>query len=90
MKTIYKYPLQVDDVQMVRMPQGATILDVQVQHGQPCVWALVDPARPLQDRVFCMFGTGHEVPTEDVVLVHLSTIQLSGGGLVFHVFEQMP
>lgn len=42
-KTIYKYPLDVTDVQEIKLPVGAEILTVQAQNGTLCLWALVDP-----------------------------------------------
>jgi hypothetical protein len=41
-KVIYKYTLEVTDEQEVKMPANAQILCVQVQHGRPTLWALVD------------------------------------------------
>lgn len=43
MKTIYKYPLDVTDRQVIAMPEDAEILTVQVQNGKPMLWAVVDP-----------------------------------------------
>lgn len=42
-KKIYKYPLETADRQKLILPKGAQILTVQEQHGQPYVWALIDP-----------------------------------------------
>lgn len=43
MNTIWKYPLYVQDVQTVEMPDEADILTVQVQGDVPCLWAMVNP-----------------------------------------------
>lgn len=61
MTTIWKFPLTatVGMPEKIAMPAGATILDVQVQSGQPCMWAEVDPAAPVEDRMFVVRGTGH-------------------------------
>jgi hypothetical protein len=86
MQTIYKYPLSRLDVEDIEMPQGAKPLAVQVQGGQPCLWALVDPDRPKEVRRFLTFGTGH--PVSENVGAYLGTFQLIAGSLVFHLFEQ--
>ena len=39
-KKIYKYPLEVQDEQVVMLPTGAKILTVQSQKDRPCLWAL--------------------------------------------------
>jgi hypothetical protein len=82
--TIYKYPIEVTDSQTARIPEGAQILDTQMQNGTPCIWALVDPDAVLRDRTVYVFGTGHHVPSEP--LQHIGTFQIMGGNLVFHAF----
>lgn len=42
MRTVYKYPLLILDEQEVELPFGAHILTVDVQRGEPCLWALVE------------------------------------------------
>lgn len=89
MKKIFKYPLEVEDKQVVMMPVDAQILCIQVQHGTPCIWALVDPALAAsQERTLLTFGTGHELPT-GLELSYIGTYLVHGGNLVFHVFEQL-
>lgn len=83
-KAIWKYPLAVESRQVISMPVGAQILSVQVQGGTPCLWALVEIGAPPRDRGIQVFGTGH--PADDAG-VFIGTFQLSGGMLVFHVFE---
>lgn len=85
MKRIFKYPLKVDDLQMVEMPSGAAILTVQTQNGVPCIWAAVDPDAKRIKRAFVTYGTGH--PMDDGPAKHyVGTYQLRDGALVFHVF----
>ena len=68
------------------MPQGAQVLDVQVQDGEPQLWALVDPALETEARWFRVFGTGQSVP--DATLRYVGTFQLEGGMLVLHLFSE--
>jgi hypothetical protein len=85
MKTIWKYELPVDDACEIRMPEGATVLCVQVQFGRPHIWALVNSGHTLVPRQFRTVGTGHPLPEK--LGVYVGTYQVSGGNLVFHVFE---
>jgi hypothetical protein len=90
MKNIYKYKLEMKPVQEIELPL-IEVLDVQLQNGIPCLWAVVadNPdsyfVKTNMIRVHC-FGTG----TEDVEhnyhngLNYISTVQI--GGFVFHYF----
>ena len=84
MQTIWKYPIVTTDFQEVEIPQGAKVLTVQMQEGNPCLWALVDPNAEKQKRVIAVHGTGHPVP--DAVGEYLGTYRMANGALVFHVF----
>ena len=94
MKTIYKYKLEVTDVQRIFLPTGAEILTVQIQYKNqyhtPYIWALVDTERNEGERVLEMFGTGN--PIQECMGVdrkYIGTFQLQGGALVFHLFERL-
>jgi hypothetical protein len=90
MKTIYKYSIGVTDMQTVEMPEGAEILTVQVQHGTPCLWAIVDPQRSqTKKRSIKMFGTGQPVNYEFHGCKYIGTVQMNGGQLVWHYFESI-
>jgi hypothetical protein len=83
-RTIWKYEIPVADEFGVAMQQDAQILCVQVQHGHPCIWAIVDPEAPRVERRLAVRGTGH--PLGDVGL-YIGTFQVHSGSLVFHLFE---
>ncbi len=87
-RTIWKFQLEIKDEQSILMPAGAEILTVQVQHGIPCVWALVLPSVPMEQREFRIYGTGHPVDDSEIFLSYIGTYQLQEGSLVFHVFER--
>ena len=89
MKRIWKYTVMVDDYS-IEMPVGAKILDVQVQNGEPHLWALVDDIAPMEARRFATVGTGHPLPDEISDGKHLGTFHLHGGALVFHLFDFGP
>jgi hypothetical protein len=41
---IYKYPLEITDLQLLRLPAGYRILSVGLDGGgEPAMWAVVDP-----------------------------------------------
>jgi hypothetical protein len=86
MRTVYKYPVQVTDAPTVRLPKGAQVLTVQEQCGDVFMWALVDPSAEKEARTFRIAGTGHPVD-DGLELKFVSTFQMRGGALVFHVFE---
>lgn len=86
MKTIWKYPLGVQDVQTLSMPNEAQILSAAFQGEQLCLWAIVIPTRATTPRSIAIYGTGNEIPTytDDV---HIATVQ--HGPFVWHVFERL-
>jgi len=86
MTSIYKYPFDVNDRVELLMPASAEILTVQMQHGRPCVWARVDPKEEPGIVVLRIFGTGHPIDDKND-MEYVGTFQMSGGALVFHVFE---
>lgn len=87
MKTIWKYPLQIDDYQQVSLPEGAELLCVKIQRGTPCLWALVDPSKLVKTiRTIRCAGTGH--PIEPEYTKYLGTVLIMNENLVFHFFSQ--
>ena len=88
MKRIYKYPVRIDDVQTIDLPQGAEVLSVQVQEGSPYIWACVNPSAKSEPRQFRLYGTGHPIEG-DYLLKFVGTFQLFGGRLVYHLFEEV-
>ena len=81
--TIWKWLLLPETT--IYMPIGAKLLTVQLQHGEPQLWAMVDAGAPKEVRTFRTYGTGHDLPDEPGQYV--GTFQMLGGNLAFHVFE---
>lgn len=81
MKTIYKYPLAITDIQDVTMPSGARILAVASQRDSLCVWAHVDPGAPVATYKFRIVGTGHPLDTS---AGYIGTVVIDP--FVWHVF----
>lgn len=78
------------------MPGGAEILCVQTQNNQacnkqtPCIWAKVDTDNAPEQREFDVIGTGHAISEMEYhEHKYIDTFQLSGGALIFHVFEKI-
>lgn len=87
-KSVWKFPIAVEDVQCLMTPLGAKILCVQTQNGMPCLWAEVDTEAPVNDmRTIVTVGTGHVMEFKAFEGVYIGTYQLQNGALVFHVYE---
>ena len=86
MKTIWKFELEVIDRQLIEMPFGAEILDIQIQQGKPCLWARVDPQAEKEKRLIITHGTGH--PVSSNTGQHIGSYQMLADHLVFHVFDE--
>ncbi len=81
MKTIWKFSLHPST--SLQMPIGSLLLCVSAQGDGACLWALVDPDQPVEQRDFNCYGTGHNIPDDPGQYVGIVFI----GSLVFHVFE---
>lgn len=81
---IYKYPMS-QETTYIPMPKGAQILDVQMQHGVPTIWALVHETAELETRNFQTVGTGQSLSDNMKDYSHIGTVQ--DGSFVWHIFE---
>ena len=85
---IFKYTIDLNKrTQCVFPPEDASILSVQMQHGECQIWVLCDASRPEKSRTIETLPTGAYVKSHEH-LVFLGTIQVDGGSLVFHIFER--
>lgn len=84
MKTIWKFKLDIIDVQAIKMPRAAELLTVQIGRDGTCLWALVDTeASNAHYEIQCV-GTGN--PTQPQLGRYLGSTQYDYGHLVFHWF----
>lgn len=84
MKTIHKYTLTPNAI--ISMPVDAKLLCVQMQDGEPRIWAEVDTNRPYVGRRFVTVGTGHDLDFYGPIRgPYLGTFQKDW--LVFHVYD---
>jgi hypothetical protein len=87
MRKIFKYPVPIDDVFSLNLPEGAKILSFQAQGERPTIWVLVNPDAPPTRRQFRLAGTGHPISDYEDELQFVGTCQMKGGSLVWHLFE---
>jgi hypothetical protein len=94
--TIWKYDLPIrdeghavgwDGAYRLTMPVGARPLSVGVQAGKAVMWALVDEDAPLALKTFSIVATGRPAPSR-AESRFIGTLELAGGGIILHFFEQ--
>ncbi len=97
---IYKYALEfgkyvpeLNDFSnecLIQMPSDARVLSVQLQNGEPTLWALVDPELRggMETRKFVLMMTGEKFEGFMANLVYHATLQ-HPEGLVLHIFERI-
>jgi hypothetical protein len=86
MITIHKHAVPLEQTFTLDLPEGATFLSVQVQHGTAQMWFRVDDSRPLKAQRFEVCSTGNPLLPMAVVWPFLGTFQLGDGALVLHLF----
>ena len=85
MRTIWKFEIPIQDEFELQIPMASQVLTVQVQHGKPCIWVMVNPDAKRITYQFVLRGTGH--PIEGDLGPHIGTLQMADGSLVFHLFH---
>ena len=84
---IWKYELEIADMQEVTMPDGAELLSVANQDGNLCLWAMVDPSKEKRRRYIEIIGTGNPIFTDmGVDREFIGTAVVNP--FVWHVFER--
>lgn len=86
-KQIHKYDIVPVSGNCIPMPDNATILSIQAQRDNICIWALVDVTAPFVMRKFDVFGTGFTI--DDTARKYLGTVLVQNGDFVWHVFERL-
>ncbi len=85
MKTIFKYSLSISDQVLLYLPEEAEVLSVQGQADQLVLWAIVDPSRNVEPRLFSIYGTGNLFQSDNAR--YIGTAQVNS--YVWHVFEEL-
>jgi hypothetical protein len=93
MITIYKYKLEVDDIQTIEIQGLQRILSVEEQNDNIVLYAQINtvfpnPLRKSDQVEIIITGTGHDRPELNKVgyWTFLGTVKMMGGDLMFHVF----
>jgi hypothetical protein len=82
MKSIWKFKLPIEALFMLEMPAGAQRLKVDMQYGNPHLWALVDPFENVKQK-YCFSWVGTGKMCEDIG-EYVDTVQVDT--FVFHLF----
>lgn len=90
MLTIWKYELKIETEQIIKVPETADFLTVQLQDGHPVMWCLIDKDADLIDVEVIMKWTGQDA-TDVKLGKYVGTFQLYvlnslDYGSVSHVF----
>lgn len=89
MRRIFKYLLEITDLQKVKIPGIVRVLSVDVQNGHVYLWALVDPDEPEVEYSIRIIGTGHPIKSEDIRgKAFYGTVQQ--GRFVWHIWGDAP
>jgi len=81
--TIWKFPLNLSDKQIISIPRDAKMLHAGAQGTQLCIWAIVNPDNELEGRIIHVVGTGYPCDAE---WLYIGTSFVSY--LVWHIFEE--
>jgi len=84
---IWKWRLEITDIQEIAMPEGTEIIAVAEQQGELMMWGICNISAPNQTRVFAVVGAGNPAPDLSDSR-HVGTVVMSYG-LVWHVFEPL-
>lgn len=82
--TIWKFPFPIRDQFAIEMPADSKIVLLELQGGEPCLWAIVHPRMCKVTRRFRIVGTGHPI---EAGLEHVASFQQLS--FVWHLFEVM-
>lgn len=91
MKVIWKFEVPSQLSFTLDLPEGACVLSVQMQHGKPQMWVLVDvEERPKETHAFRVQPTGVEFAMPVLGVHHFVGTFQPEPGLVFHLFRTGP
>lgn len=84
--TIWKFDLSTSKTSTITAPEEAKFLIVQEHRNNICLWALVDPVKPMRQYVFHCYCTGEIIDGKIYSrLIYISTVQTSDN-LIYHYF----
>lgn len=83
-RMIYKYPLELKELQILDMYEQSEIIGVQIQDNEIVMWALVDNEKDMIECAIKLYGTGHTIRDNINDLSFIGTVQLNS--YVWHLF----
>ena len=89
MKKIFRYPLQIIDEQVIKIPCGGKILSVKEKDNELSLWVLVETDNlnlPINTKI-TIVGTGWPADHIDDH-IFIDTVITHMGQMVWHVFER--
>ncbi len=90
MKTIYKFELTTQSQQHVKMPEQATILDIEYKQHKLYLWAMLDPSLPEKDYKILTVETGGLVDLSSHIFIKTLHVENDfGQQLVLHYFRDL-
>jgi len=92
-ETIFKYEVPMTPgVSTIRLPKGAEILYVGIQHSKPYFWAEINDGKELEPVMFRTFVTGEQ--TDKTGWSYVGSYQIEGGCpggyFVGHLYQVKP
>jgi len=85
MTKIFKYELDITDLQIIPMPFGAKCIHAGLDpRGIPCVWAEVNPTNTCVSTTVYVAGTGRPLPED--AKNHIGSF--SQGQFMWHVYTE--
>lgn len=84
---IYKYDLEITDMQDIKTFRGARVLSAAEQDGKLRIWALVDIDEEYRNKSIQIIGTGNPISYNiaEYNWEFVGTVLMSNG-LVWHIF----
>lgn len=89
-QAVWKFEIKMEDKSFLNLPKSSEILTFHVDEnsGKPCIWCLVYPENETEERIFELFGTGHEIHNGmGVTRKYIGTCHETP--FVWHLFERL-
>jgi hypothetical protein len=83
---IWKFTLELTDIQKLTITEGAQILSVANQNGNLCLWVMLVPHLRKVKRTIEIIGTGNPIE-EGIERKFIGTAVINP--FVWHVFERL-
>ena len=85
-KSIWKFPLEYTDLQIISVPKNSKPIAVGEQNGTIMMWMEVDVSKEKKDMKVLVVGTGYEYDSSGLKFIGTT---IMSNGLVWHVFAEV-